>query len=391
MSLLGNCGLSLLVHEPLITGGKGIGNYTERIGSYSHDIVADGGYWSCQFAFTDTQGEVEKWFKDGLARHVVVYSDTLSVIFEGFVNQITVNVGANSDTRGPLMGVANRVSAVYSPKDVSVYPPIIGAETTTIIVDDTTSQAKYGILERIISAGTITEEEVLMVRDMYMKQFKNPVISGSMNIGSTGDVTVTIDCLGYIHFLGTYIFEDDTVGYSYLSDKIKAVLQYDPNEILTTLYYPNRLMWIQDNLMLVGSMEDQKLFAYDIISKITQLGDISDNRWTFGIYDNRRAKYAAIPIDKPEYLFYLSDPLQKILSYKSQASVTPWDVLPGKWIFVPDYYIGDMIGLGTPDSADPRYKFIETVKYTAPNQLDISGGRTDRLSQMFAKLGMSGV
>jgi hypothetical protein len=386
MSLLGNCGLSLLVYEPLVMGGDFVGNYTEKVSSYGHDIVADGGYWACSFQFTDTQGEIEKWFRDGLERHIVIRDDALGVIFEGFVNQISINAGAESDVRGPVMSIANRVSCVYSPKDVSVYPPVIGAETTTIIVDNVASQAKYGILEKILSAGTITEEEVIMVRDMYLAQYKDPTIAGTMSIGATGQVTATIDCLGYIHLLSVYVFEDDVVGYSYLSDKIKAVLAFNPNHIFSTLYY-----WIQDNLMLVGTAENQHLFGLDIINRIVTLGDIYDTRWTFGIYENRTAKYAAIPTDRPEYLFYLSDPTQKILSYKSQATISPWNVMPGKWIFVPDYYIGYVVGLGTPDSADPRYKFIETVKYTAPNQLDISGGRTDRLSQMFAKLGMSGI
>jgi len=386
MSLLGNCGISLLVYEPLVMGGKYVGNYTEKVNSYGHEIIADGGFWGCSFQFTETRDIVEKWFKDGLMRHIVVKDDALGIIFEGFVNQVSVAAGAESDVRGPVMDLANRVSCVYSPKDTTVYPPVVGAETTTIIVDNTISQARYGIFEKILSAGTITEEEVLMVRDMYLSQYKDPTTAGTMSIGSTGQLTVTIDCLGYVHLLGVYVFEDYVTGYSYLSAKIKAVLAFSPNAIFSTLYY-----YVLDNLMLVGTAENQHLFGLDIINRIVALGDIYDIRWVFGIYADRKAKYNAIPLDKPAYLFHLSDPGQTILHYNSQKPVTPWNVLPARWIFVPDYYIGNIIGLGVPDSADPRYKFIESVKYTAPNQLDISGGRTDRLSQMFAKLGMSGV
>lgn len=385
MSLLGGCGLSLTIYEPLVQGGKFVGNYTEQIDSYSHEITADGGFWGCSFSFTDNQGEIEKWFKDGLGRHVVVYSDAVGIVWEGFVNQLSVTIGPNSDTRGPLLDIANRVSCVYSPKDVSVYPPVVGSETTTIIIDNAASQARYGILERIISAGTITEEEVLMVRNMYLAQYKDPVVAGSMAVGSQGQVSISVDCVGYIHFLNTFVFEDDTVGYTFLSDKIKAIIAFDPNNIISTRYF-----WIQDNLMLIGTMEDQNLFGLDIISKIVSLGDVSDARWTFGIYENRVAKYAPIPTDAASYLFYLSDPIQRITDYHSQASVSPWNVRPNKWIFVPDYYIGNIMGIGSPDSDDPRYKFIENVKYTAPYQLDISGGRTDRLSQVLAKLSMSG-
>ncbi len=39
---------------------------------------------------------------------------------------------------------------------------------------------------------------------------------------------------------------------------------------------------------------------------------------------------------------------------------------------------------------DPRYMFIETVQYRAPNQLQLMGGKTDRLPQMLARLGLGG-
>jgi hypothetical protein len=67
----------------------------------------------------------------------------------------------------------------------------------------------------------------------------------------------------------------------------------------------------------------------------------------------------------------------------------PWMVRPGQWINVPDFLIGRNIP-STALNGDPRNKFIDSVRFTAPYTVDISGGANDTLSQMLTKISYSG-
>lgn len=93
-----------------------------------------------------------------------------------------------------------------------------------------------------------------------------------------------------------------------------------------------------------------------------------------------------------EYLHRLGDPAQRVTTLEN-VTVYPWDVKPGKWLFVPDFLVGRARITATRPAElrrDPRNKFIESVRYTAPWGLDMSGGKTDRLSQLLAKLTYNG-
>ena len=55
----------------------------------------------------------------------------------------------------------------------------------------------------------------------------------------------------------------------------------------------------------------------------------------------------------------------------------------------PDFLIGQAAELDLGD--DPRAMFIERVKFTAPNGLDLQGDTLDNLSALVAQLGLSGI
>jgi hypothetical protein len=182
-----------------------------------------------------------------------------------------------------------------------------------------------------------------------------------------------------------YIYDNSSQGISYLSDKLIDILGYDPNGIISTNYN-----FVEINQYLVNDLEEKLRFAWDIVSELLTLGnDVNDDRRIFGLYEDAVAKYETMP-SEIAYVYRLGSSTQAITDYNVEgAIIRPWRVQPGKWLTVPDFLIGRIV----PSASlygDPRNHFIESVRYTAPYTIDLSGGASDRLSQMLAKISYSG-
>ncbi len=383
-SLFDEIGLKVNYYAPLAKAGGNQGELTREINSYSQDILSIGGYWTADIGLILSLKNAETWYTNGLGRQIKTYTKS-GRVWEGFVNQVQVNVGAITETRGPLMDIANRISAVYTPMNFDDYPPVSGTETSTIIVEDQRSQAEYGIIEKVMSAGQCTQATAEQARDIYLQDVSWPITSGPLSLqpGSAATPAVTLNCLGNINWLLAYVFQDLTTGSIIVSDKIKNVITADPNGYLSTNFAN-----ILTNNFLIEQMENKNRIAFDVVTDLLNLGnDTNDDRRLFGIYDDLISYYSNMPTDW-EYKHNLSDPAQRIIN-RQNAHVYPWAVRPGKWLFVPDFLPGFIPP--TPNRrSDPRWKFLESVKYNAPYSLDLSGGRLDRLSQLLAKITMNG-
>lgn len=355
--------------------------------SYNHEILANGGYWTAQIVRSMSIADAEEWYAKGLGRKVIVRTQDGKSVWQGIVNQVTLNAGATSEVRGPLLDICNRASAAYTPRDFSVYPPVDGTQTTTLIADDTGSQLDYGIFEKMISAGTTTEANADKARDVFLLERKLPKTTNTISLspGQVNFPAVTIDCVGLSQMLAQYIYSFLTPGTSsYLTDKLMAILAFDPNALFNA-----STRNVEENLYLVNDLEDQQRMAWDIIQELIGLGhDTDDVRCLFGIYNDGHVFYNSMPT-VISYIHKLSEQAQRLVSYDSAATVYPWEILPGRWVNVPDFLIGRPVP-STNLRSDPRNKFIESVRYTAPWTVELQCGDTDRLSQMLSKITYSG-
>jgi len=367
---------------------------TDQLGqqadSYDHEIVANGGYWSARITFSDTRQMLEGWFAKGLNRHIEVYGPELTKVWEGFVNQITYSAGTLTAVHGPLMEIANRASVTYTPiLDAATSPPTVGTQTTTLIDDDDDSRALYGVFETVLSQGQLlddgTTDEAEQIRDTYLADNAWPQSSEELGLGSTSTPSITLDCLGYVHRLQRYVMQDTTAATVVISNddgtgKIQLALADDPNGM-----FPANYSETDDNLFLTSRYEDENRMAWDVITELVGVGDVNDARYTFGIYDDRVATYAAMPTDV-YYQHRIGGAGLRLEHYGSGQEVMPWLVRPARWAFLPDFLTGQTVPATM--RRDPRHIFIESVRYSAPWGLQISGNKFGRLDQMLAKLGM---
>ena len=300
-------------------------------------------------------------------------------------------MGTLSATRGPLMAVANRASVVYTPiLDATTLPPIKGTQTTTVVADDADSQDLYGIIEKVLSGGELlddgTTDEAVQLRDTYLEEMRRPETGEQLSLDAGAAASVTLDLLGYIHRLQGWIVQDLNPAVVQISDntgagKLQLVLALDPNGMFSADY-----SWMEDNAFLTYQFEDGDRTAWDVIQELVAVGeDTTNDRTTFGIYADLRARYAAIPATV-EYQHRIADRSMQVETYGLGAEVRPWNVLPARWLFLSDFLAGR--SPPTDWKTDPRYMFIESVSYTAPYGLRLQGSRVGTLAQILAKKGM---
>ena len=387
-------GISIKVWKPTIVAAtsyvpKGTlipGEWAQVMSSYSHDIQANGGWWSASIVLNGELVDMEDWFAEGINRHVEVHNSANVLIFAGFVNQVDLSAGTLSATRGPLMDVVNRVSVTYTPIiDATTTPPIQGTQTTTTIAGDATSQGKYAILEDVVEGGALLDDGVTddaaQLRDTYLQEFKDPESSEDLNLGGGGSVpSVTLSVLGYVHRFQKYVMQDVTAATTTITTKIQNAINADPNGLFSTDFSK-----IATNAFLTSRYEDDNRMAWDVMQELVSIGDVNNDRYTLGVYANQQVAYAVLP-DSAAYKHRIADGNIEVLTFMGDAIVEPWDVLPARWIFLPDFLTGRSLPAALRD--DPRYIFIESVRYTAPNALQISGNKVGTVAQMLAKKGM---
>jgi len=394
-------GISISAFDPAIDPAGGTYNptyqpfdksLTHRLQSYSHDKDAVWGYKSISITITgELLGYLDKWYDEGLGVHVEAYDQSGRVIVAGFVNRITLESGTISASRGPLIDLCNRCSVIYTPiLDVSVSPPLTGAEKSTVIVDDDPSQQKYGIIEKVLSGGQLlddgTTDEAEDYRDRYIDENREPGTGDkTLSFGNSGNATIQLEILGYYAWLNLYIYSTIATGTTTISAKMQSVLGADPNGIFSTNYSE-----IETNNLLTMAYDNDNRTAQAIIERMVERGnDTDDRRRIFGIFDRQRAVYKTIP-DEFDYLYKVSSRDQKIRRYgtgDAGAVVEPWNVDAGKWLFLGDWLPGRLTSTINKKD-DPRAMFLDSVSYSAPYGLSLNGIGISELSQYLAKLGV---
>lgn len=348
--------------------------FTDGVSSYTDTTSVTIGYDNASFSINDTINELENWIIDGLGRHIECFTEANTKRWEGFVNQVQVSLGALSYTRGPLLSVTNKSLLRYV--DFTS-----GNSSSTSFLEDAESQALFGVREKIISTGRVSSTTASNILNTYLRENKYP--ESTQSLGDGGTLNIQISCLGYGHMLDYSYNNSGTSTYT-ASEKIVDVLEEEPNSIFSTDYSR-----IEENTLSVFEFEDGDRTASDVIKSIVSIGDdTTNNRMIFGIYEDRIAEYRTIP----STILYTQRLNDVGVNLKSSVSdeVKPYDVKVGQWVRFTDFLVGKDVPTST-FKEDPRVMFIESVTYTAPYGISISGGKTDTLTQQLAKLGLGGI
>jgi hypothetical protein len=375
------------VSKPIVQGGAYL-HTVRNFDSYSHSINAVGGFWSASLGFPVIQSVAEDWYDDGLGRQIHVKNQFNRTVWRGFVNSITITAGSQTVTRGPLFDIANRAACIYTPRQfIPDAPPVDGATLPTPLADDIVSQALYGIIEKSVTGGACPDDLAIKIRDTYIEQNKLPKATGDFSIAGQGQsLSMSLELLGNIHWLTVYPFNNLVEGLVTAYDKLLQVLNanttINPGTVSTDYQY------VEDNVYPVDQLENKDRYAWDVIQEILTFGnDINDLRRILGMYEDNLIHYQTMPT-AIGYEYKLSWQKQRVIDYDTRAFMYPWDIRPGKWIFVSDWLIGRE--KATPIYDDKRCKFVESVSFSAPYTVGLQGSPFDTLAQMLSKITYTG-
>ena len=358
---------------------------SKKTTGYSHTISAFGGYDSATINVNYALSKAEDWV-DRLGYHIEVYSSALDKIWEGFINKITITAGALSVTRGPLVDIGNRVRVVYSTVDASISPPVVGARARTADIEALGSQNRYGVIEKAVSVGGVSPANALILRNSWIAENSLPETGQSFNSGSQVTPSVTLELLGYYHWLKLFLYNDTTFGYREIS-LILGDIFADEAANANGLYSTDLSHIVTPAApVTIKRYMNKDLTAVARVKFCVSYGDANDTRYLFGIYNDRMPFYDAIP-STIEYTQKITTPRQDITT-SSGTPVAPWDIRPGKYVQVLDF----LVGAFTPANfrEDPRVGFIESVTYTAPFGLSWNGNKVSTIRQRLAKMGLAG-
>ncbi len=375
-------GATLLVYSPKIKGKVPLFSLPRAQAGISFQVDANGGFTGLGYAFQDKVNRVEEWIENGLGRHLELVDETHDELFRGFVNKVNGTIGGLAVSRGPLMGVCNRLTVVYTPIETDGEEPVGGTKTTTPIGNDLESQAKYGIIERVYSGGKCAEAVALDMRDSTLMETREPESTENLSIGSSNVPAITLEVRGYRDWLSTFVYNVETAGTQTITAKLQAVMATDPNGIFSTDYSQ-----VATNTTLVPAYDFSDRPAESIVKELVTYGDASFNRYVWGIYEDEKLYYQPAPTSIAYYHRVL-DKNQRILTV-SNAELKPWKVLPGKWLSMVDFLPGH--GSTATLREDPRNIFIESMRYAQPWQLEINGAKVSTLAQKLARLSLGGM
>jgi hypothetical protein len=384
-------GISVNVSDPLVWAERSnLGNIAAIIDSYDHEIKADGGFFKATIGLSTTRAAVDDWFINGVGRHIEVSSAGLATVFEGYVDSVTLTYGGLELQRGPLREVLNSADLVFSTIDSTAEPPATGdrrrlSDINGSYTNDTESQAMYGIWRKVLSTGGISEDsDPDLIVDSRIADDRIPTTSQRFRTGATKGASLKLNVEGYYRWLD-YPYNHLTGGDVAISTKMQAVLTADPNAIISTNYD-----YITANTYQVSQYEDKDRKAWTVLGDLVEYGDANNLRYTLGLYEDRIAYYAGMTEDI-DYVQRMGSDTQRVETEQG-GFVYPWDVRPAKWLFYADV----LTGLDEPVTLaerreDPRYEFIETVRYTAPWGLAHNGEKQGTAKQALQKFGLTGV
>lgn len=375
-------GLSMRVGSPILANTQSEGSdLSSRVTDYEHQKGAKWGDLSARVGFRINMPEVSEWIDRGLGRDVLVTSAGGSKVWNGFVNQIEIRVGAITITLGPLIDIANTAGVHFTLEDVQTDPPIEGGDLDTTLAQNLDSVERYGWWEKWFDGGTRTIADAEKLRDTILAARAWPQAVKSLAIAETP--AISIDCLGYYAWLSAFTYKSASIYTTTVSDKIIALLVADPNEIFSVDY-----SHIDANAWLAPLGELEYKTAQTILEELMALGDVDDVPWFFTIEEDRVATFQQMS-EQIEYYMRVTEADE--LHGEGRAMVRPWAIEAGKWIMIGDLLTGAVDSLPTNYDelmADSRCIFIDNLTYTMPYDVQLNGVAVGRLPQYLAKLGL---
>jgi hypothetical protein len=350
-------------------------NLTDETTGFSWTIAAQGGFKTAQLDCIMTRDRAFEVLQRFLSKRIIFTSPTAlhpsQILWEGMVYQISIDDGKRTVTRS-MANVYNRIEIIYSSTDYTQSKPQ-GAQQVALLLNDTTSQGLYGLRHMAYNVGEMSGTDATRLATIMLARYAYPqTVTGGQTVGGVPDgvVKVKIDCTGYGETLDKYIYMDQSTPNATLDTLIKSVINTfavaGPTTIINTDYTN-----FTANTLQRSEYQIKYITALDYINDICAYGSSSVvEQNLFGVLENRTPYYIQFPTSV-SYWQSVFDQSERIYDALTGAPVDPWNMRPAKLIALTDI----LPNIGYPydaDVLDVKQYLIGEVKFTAPNQVELT-------------------
>lgn len=349
-------------------------NVSERLTSLTLEQSANGGFSSANITLALTQQELNSW-KTSIGLWIEIYDFFQELVWEGIINEVNIPFGRVETIIGPYLDIENRTQMSYQTKRWDVVPPIGGKEATTSVLNNTDSQALYGILEANRSIGESDATLAGQANQIALDEKSNPEITRGFSFSSNNVGVVTLRCVGLFAVTEKYYYTNSNTTKHTTSTRVEDIISSDPSSRFSTNYNS-----IETNGLLIDQYSDKTSTAGKDLEDVVKVGDSSNNPWYVGAFKNKEVYYNAVPTTVLyEVSFRSSRP--KIYYFNTKHEVLPWRVRAGQWLAFSD---DDPMFIRS-DAPVKEDVFIESVSFTLPFDFNVNDVTISKLGQLLGK------
>lgn len=339
----------------------------DRVFNYRHKINAVGGFdtASCDIvpkSQADGDDFLEKYLGSRIAIHV---DNPAEPVWEGFINRITFGSSGGTAFTISLDEMINRVAVKYSTG---------GALQSTTPVNDTASQAVYGIKQGTVDLGYFQTNTSTRPANVGNTLITNRAWPKASAVNGAADGIIHLELLGWYH---TLRWQDRVVSsvangsfYNIITNAGYGILVLYANG---NAYFDNTdFRDITNNTVTSSLDENRGKTFWDALVEVQEAGDASFNYYVVGLTptdfnSGKRRLYYRPANYAIKYTARRRDNLRLLDLYRRKVS--PWEVRPDCGVRITDW-----LGFGAVVGDDPRESYISVIEYDANHQTVIWAG-----------------
>jgi len=323
------------------------GRVRNRIVRYEQAIAATKGFESMVMGLSATEGEAKDWL-DCLMYSTVVYGPDAETIWEGALIRVDATFGQEPQSKA-LDPMANRVRCRYTTR--------LGTPGTTALVNDTASQAIYGVKDTVLSLPGSTATAALNHATAELARRKNPMAPSTSEVrtGDLGDITVTLYFVGWYDLLRWLLTSNTSTSSTATTTQVQ--------NLITSYNSTNNFFSTDFSNVTASGISDVETIAPDtpVLSKIEALlkqGNSGGQRLAWGIYEGRKLTVKPWAGATPTTTTYQRYLREGVIRDAAGGVVSPWRIRPDAM-----YQIVDLLDVAAVSTAadESARKYVERV------------------------------
>ncbi len=353
---------------------------TSQTTNWQHLINTVGGFESASFVINDNIENLFVLFNNLLLRHIRKENPESLLIWEGFINKITLTYGRMSLVKS-LDNLYNRVYIRYAPKinDQTTQPPTIVYFWDDDSIDD------WGYKEILINGGERWDDDIFYWGDTLVNELaktRGKIPAQQTIPPASQEPQITVECKGLWWLLKWVLYSTPITSFRRYDQIVTDILTVFSN--LNQNWISTDYTFIETNNARTKEQWNDMPRCQDALRSIINRGSQDGLRYVGGFYEDRQFHYGpANTVNTnllynrgPKYLTDIFDRSQKIYNEYTGSEIKPWDLRPDNLI----------IKLNDIYDIEPLY--IEGVTFTEPYTYQIIGGDDNRLSVLLSQRGL---